>query len=124
MTMDRDLQMTAEKAMEGHDGAVVALDTRTGDILAMVSRPAFDPNVFARGIRLAEWKALVDDKKHPLNSKSVQGTYPPGSTYKVVMAAAALEEGVITPFTTIFCGGGLFFGNRTFAAGARAATAT
>ncbi len=114
LTIDRDLQLAAEQAMEGHDGAVVALDTRTGEILAMVSRPAFDPNVFARGIRLAEWKALVDDKKRPLNSKSVQGTYPPGSTYKVVMAAAALEEGVITPFTTIFCGGGIFFGNRTF----------
>lgn len=114
LTIDRDLQEAAEKAMEGHDGSVVALDTRTGEILAMVSRPAFDPNVFARGIRMAEWKALVDDRKHPLNSKSVQGTYPPGSTYKVVMAAAALEEGVITPFTTIFCGGGLFFGNRTF----------
>jgi len=114
LTIDRDLQQTAEAAMDGYDGSVVALDARTGDILAMVSRPAFDPNVFARGIRLAEWKALVDDKKRPLNSKSVQGTYPPGSTYKVVMAAAALEEGVITPFTSIFCGGGLFFGNRTF----------
>jgi len=114
LTIDRDLQQVAEQAMEGHDGSVVALDPRTGEILAMVSRPSFDPNVFARGIRLAEWKALVDDKKRPLNSKSVQGTYPPGSTYKVVMAAAALEEGVITPFTSIFCGGGLYFGNRTF----------
>ena len=114
LTIDRDLQQTAEQAMEGHDGSVVALDTRTGEILAMVSRPAFDPNVFARGIRLAEWKGLLEDKKRPLNNKSVQGTYPPGSTYKVVMAAAALEEGVITPFTTIHCGGGLFFGNRTF----------
>jgi penicillin-binding protein 2 len=114
LTVDRDLQATAEEAMQGHDGSIVALDARTGDILAMVSRPAFDPNVFARGIRLPEWKALVEDRKRPLNSKSVQGTYPPGSTYKVVMAAAALEEGVITPFTTIHCGGGLFFGNRTF----------
>jgi penicillin-binding protein 2 len=114
LTIDRDLQQTAEQAMEGHDGSIVALDVRTGEILAMVSRPAFDPNVFARGIRVGEWKALVDDKKRPLNNKSVQGTYPPGSTYKVVMAAAALEEGVITPFTTIHCGGGLFFGNRTF----------
>ena len=114
LTLDRDLQQTAEDAMQGRDGAVVALDARTGEVLAMVSRPAFDPNVFARGIRLPEWKALVEDRKRPLNSKSVQGTYPPGSTFKVVMAAAALEEGVITPFTTIHCGGGLFFGNRTF----------
>jgi len=109
-----DLQLTAESAMQGRDGAVIALDVRTGEILAMVSRPAFDPNIFARGIHSNEWKQLVDDKKHPLNSKSVQGTYPPGSTFKVVMAAAALEEGVITPFTTIHCGGSLFFGNRTF----------
>jgi penicillin-binding protein 2 len=114
LTVDRDLQATAEEAMQGHDGSIVALDARTGEVLAMVSRPAFDPNVFARGIRMPEWKALVDDRKHPLNSKSVQGTYPPGSTFKVVMAAAALEEGVITPFTTIHCGGGLFFGNRVF----------
>ena len=114
LTIDRDLQQAAEQAMEGQDGSVVALDVRTGEILAMVSRPAFDPNVFARGIRLAEWKALVDDRKRPLNNKSVQGTYPPGSTYKVVMAAAALEEGVVTPFTTLHCGGGLYFGNRTF----------
>ncbi|HEY2386308.1 MAG TPA: penicillin-binding protein 2 [Candidatus Binatia bacterium] len=114
MTMDRDLQMAAEKAMGDHEGALVALDPRTGDVLAMVSRPAFDPNVFARGIKKSEWRALLQDRKHPLNSKAVQGTYPPGSTFKVVMAAAALEEGVVNPFTQIFCGGGIFFGNRTF----------
>lgn len=114
LTLDRDLQLAAEKAMGDHEGAIVALDTRNGDVLAMVSRPAFDPNVFARGIRAAEWRALTQDRKRPLNSKAVQGTYPPGSTFKVVMAAAALEEGVINPFTQIFCGGGIFFGNRTF----------
>jgi penicillin-binding protein 2 len=114
LSLDRDLQLTAERAMGDREGAIVALDPRSGDVLAMVSRPAFDPNVFARGIRAAEWRALVQDRKHPLNSKAVQGTYPPGSTFKVVMAAAALEEGVINPFTQIFCGGGIFFGNRTF----------
>ncbi len=114
LTLDRDLQLAAEKAMGDHEGAIVALDTRNGDVLAMVSRPAFDPNVFARGIRAAEWRALTQDRKRPLNSKALQGTYPPGSTFKVVMAAAALEEGVINPFTQIFCSGGIFFGNRTF----------
>jgi penicillin-binding protein 2 len=114
LTVDRDLQLAAERAMGEHEGAVVALDPRNGDVLAMVSRPAFDPNAFARGIRAAEWRALLEDRRRPLNSKAVQGTYPPGSTFKIVMAAAALEEGVITPFTQIFCGGGLFFGNRTF----------
>lgn len=114
LTIDRDLQLAAERAMGERDGAIVALDPRNGEVLAMVSRPAFDPNVFARGIRGAEWRALLENRKRPLNSKAVQGTYPPGSTFKVVMAAAALEEGVITPFTQIFCSGGLFFGNRTF----------
>ncbi len=114
LSLDRDLQLTAERAMGDREGAVVALDPRSGDVLAMVSRPAFDPNVFARGIRAAEWRALVQDRKRPLNSKAVQGTYPPGSTFKVVMAAAALEEGVVNPFTQLFCGGGIFFGNRTF----------
>ncbi len=114
MTLDRELQLAAERAMGEHEGAVVALDPRSGEVLAMVSRPAFDPNLFARGIRRAEWKALTQDRKRPLNSKAVQGTYPPGSTFKVVMAAAALEEGVINPFTQIFCGGGIWFGNREF----------
>jgi len=114
MTLDRDLQLAAERAMGDHEGAVVALDTRSGAVLAMVSRPAFDPNVFARGVRRAEWKALTSDRQRPLNSKAVQGTYPPGSTFKVVMAAAALEEGVVNPFTQIFCGGGIWFGNREF----------
>lgn len=114
LTLDRDLQLAAEEAMEDRDGAIVALDPRTGEVLAMVSRPAFDPNVFARGIRTAEWRALLDNSKRPLNSKAVQGTYPPGSVFKVVMAAAALDQGVINPFTRIPCAGGLFFVNRTF----------
>ncbi len=114
LTVDRELQLAAERALGEQEGAIVALDTRTGDVLAMVSRPAFDPNIFARGIRAAEWRGLLQDRKRPLNSKAVQGTYPPGSTFKVVMAAAALEEGVVNPFTQIFCGGGIFFGNRTF----------
>jgi len=114
LSVDRDLQLAAEAAMGDQEGAIVALDARSGEILAMVSRPAFDPNVFARGIRGAEWRVLVNNRKRPLNSKALQGTYPPGSTFKVVMAAAALEEGVINPFTNIYCGGGLFFGNRRF----------
>ncbi len=114
LSVDRDLQLAAEDAMGERDGAIVAIDARSGEVLAMVSRPAFDPNLFARGIRGSEWNALVRDRKRPLNSKAVQGTYPPGSTFKVIMAAAALEEGVITPFTSIFCGGGIWFGNRTF----------
>lgn len=114
LTIDRDLQLTAEDALGENDGAVVAIDPRSGEILAMASRPAFDPNVFARGIRAAEWRGLTQSRKRPLNSKALQGTYPPGSTFKVIMAAAALEEGVINAFTSIPCSGGMFFGNRTF----------
>ena len=114
LTVDRELQLATEDALGEYEGAIVALDVRTGEVLSMVSRPAFDPNIFARGIRRAEWRGLVEDRKRPLNSKAIQGTYPPGSTFKIIMAAAALEEGVINPFTGIFCGGGMFFGNRTF----------
>src|SRR5207244_12764763 len=76
--------------------------------------PSFDPNVFARGIRSAEWRALVEDRKHPLNNRAVQGVFPPGSTFKVAVATGALEEGVVTPFTGVTCTGGIPFGNHFF----------
>jgi len=114
LTIDRELQRAAERALAGREGALVAIDPRSGEVLAMVSRPAYDPNIFARGIRRDEWRALTEDPLRPMGSRAIQGTYPPGSTFKIIMAAAALEEGVITPFTRIHCGGGLFFGNRVF----------
>jgi penicillin-binding protein 2 len=114
LTIDLDLQLAAENALGGRPGAVVALDPRSGDTLAIVSQPAFDPNVFSHGIRSAEWKALVEDPYHPLTNRAIQGQYPPGSTFKIVVATAALEEGVINPFTGIHCGGGLQFGNHFF----------
>ena len=80
----------------------------------MVSHPSFDPNVFARGIRSAEWRTLVEDRKHPLNNRAVQGVFPPGSTFKVAVATGALEEGVVTPFTGVTCTGGMPFGNHFF----------
>jgi penicillin-binding protein 2 len=92
----------------------VALDPRTGDVLAMVSQPSFDPNIFAHGIRAAEWQALVENPHHPLTNRTIQGQYPPGSTFKIIIAAAALEEGVINPFTGIYCGGAIQFGDRDF----------
>jgi penicillin-binding protein 2 len=114
LTIDLDLQETAAKALGERDGAVVALDPNTGAILAMVNSPGFDPNVFARGVHTDEWHTLVKDKHHPLNNRSTQGQYPPGSTFKIIVATAALEEGVINPFTRIHCGGGLQFGNHYF----------
>src|SRR2546430_7498683 len=114
LTLDRDLQEAADRALGEADGAIVALDPRTGELLAMVSHPSFDPNVFARGIRSAEWRTLVEDRKHPLNNRAVQGVFPPGSTFKVAVATGALEEGVVTPFTGVTCTGGMPFGNHFF----------
>jgi len=114
LTIDRDLQEIAWQAMGDHDGSVVALDPNTGEILALVNRPSYDPNVFARGIRRSEWRALVTDKHHPLSNRAIQGQYPPGSTFKIIVATAALEEGVINPFTRIHCAGGMQFGNHYF----------
>src|SRR5437870_8931781 len=114
LTLDRDLQEAADRALGEADGAIVALDPRSGEVLAMVSHPSFDPNVFARGIRSAEWRTLVEDRKHPLNNRAVQGVFPPGSTFKVAVATGALEEGVVTPFTGVTCTGGIPFGNHFF----------
>ena len=114
LTLDRDLQGSAYEALQGKQGAIVALDARSGAILALASSPPFDPNVFARGIGAEEWHALVKDKMQPLNNRAVQGQYPPASTFKIVLAIAALEEGLIQPETRIFDPGYHVVGNRTF----------
>jgi penicillin-binding protein 2 len=114
LTLQRDLQLETEKAFGSHAGAAVVLDVNNGDILAMVSRPAFDPEMFARGITTAEWKQLVNNRSHPLQDKSISGQYPPGSTYKMVTALAALKAGVITPDTIVDCAGRTTVGNRDF----------
>ena len=95
LTLDADVQTAAETAMEGRKGALVALDPRTGDILAMVSRPHFDPNLFAVRIRPEEWRGLTGDPDKPLLNRAIQAQLSPGSVFKVLVAAAALEEGVI-----------------------------
>lgn len=114
LTIDRDLQDAAWQAMGDRDGSVVALDPNTGEILAFINRPSYDPNVFARGVHRDEWRALLTDKHRPLNDRAIQGQYPPGSTFKIIVATAALEEGIINPFTRIHCSGGLQFGNHYF----------
>ncbi|MBI4665027.1 MAG: penicillin-binding protein 2 [Nitrospinae bacterium] len=114
LTLDYDAQQAAEQAFEGKMGGAVALDPNTGDILAYISKPAFNPNQFAYGVNPAEWKKLVEDEYHPLQNRPIQGQYPPGSTYKVMMAAAALQEGVVTPQTQIHCPGYYTLGNRTY----------
>jgi penicillin-binding protein 2 len=114
LSIDLDLQQATTAALGDRDGSVVVLDPNSGEILAYVNHPSFDPNVFARGVRSQEWRALLADKHRPLNNRAIQGQYPPGSTFKFIVAAAALEEGIINPFTHINCPGGLKFGAHYF----------
>jgi penicillin-binding protein 2 len=114
LTLDRKLQQTAYEALQGKQGTIVALDVHSGAILAMASTPAFDPNVFARGIKGDEWRALIKDRLYPLSNRAIQGQYPPGSTFKIVMAIATLEEEAIHPDTKISDPGFFPFGNRNF----------
>jgi penicillin-binding protein 2 len=104
LTIDLDLQAVAEHAMDGRRGAIVALDPRTGDVLAMVSRPAFDPNIFAR-LRQADWNAVINDPGKPMLNRAIQGTYAPGSTFKPLIAIAGLETGELTESETVNCSG-------------------
>jgi penicillin-binding protein 2 len=114
LSIDQDLQMAAVKAFGDKAGAIVAIDPRSGEILSMVSRPAFDPTEFSRGIPAEMWKALVTNENRPLRDKTIQDHYPPGSVFKLITAIAGMEEGVIDDKTQIFCPGFVTFGNRTF----------
>lgn len=114
LTLDLHLQQLAEQLLEEHTGAIMALDPRTGQILASASSPAFDPNAFATHLSKTQWTALTTDPKRPLNNRALQGQYPPGSIFKIVTALAALEEGVVTPQKTQFCPGSYVYGSRTF----------
>jgi penicillin-binding protein 2 len=105
LTLDGDLQTAMERAFNGQSGSAVALDPETGEILAMTSTPGYDPNVFSTGLDPALWGKLSTDPATPLMNRVIQGQYAPGSLFKVVMALAALEEGVITPRTTFYCPG-------------------
>ncbi|MGD0498396.1 MAG: penicillin-binding protein 2 [Bryobacteraceae bacterium] len=112
LTIDLDLQAVAELAMDGRNGAVVALDPRTGDVLAMVSRPAFDPNKFTVGIKTRDWKEIADNPDNPLLNRAIQAQQAPGSTFKPIMALAGLETGVIDDKWTVHCpGGATFYGH-------------
>jgi len=116
LTLDASMQRAAEDAFRstGYWGSAVVLDPRSGDVLTLVSLPAFDPNAFASGIDRAAWQQLNTDELRPLQNRAIQGRYSPGSTFKIVVATAALEEGVITPDTKVFCPGGATFFGRFF----------
>ena len=115
LTIDLDLQRFAAEKMAAHQsGSVVVMDVITGDILAMVSTPGFDPSTFARGITQSEWRELLDNPERPLHNKAIAGVYPPGSTYKMVTALAALESKAIDPWTRLPCVGFLELGSIKF----------
>jgi penicillin-binding protein 2 len=114
LNIDMDLQEVVENSMENKKGGCVAIDPKTGGVLVLASRPAFDPNKFASGITKEDWKAIALDKTHPLQNRVTQGRYPPGSTFKIALALKALELGIINERTTFLCRGGFPFGNRVF----------
>ena len=110
LTLDVKIQEELEKLMtrtaeQNMNGSVVVMKVQTGEIIAITSKPSFDPNKFAAGISTRNWRDLVTDEWHPLQNRSIHGQYPPGSTYKIVTAIAGLGEGVIKPDTSIFCPG-------------------
>ena len=116
LTIDADLQKAAEDGFRffGYNGAAVVMDPRSGEVLTLVSLPAYDPNRFAVGIDRATWSALNTDKLRPLQNRALQGRYSPGSTFKIVVATAALEEGLVTPDFRVNCPGGATFFGRYF----------
>lgn len=110
LTIDLDIQKEAELAMQGKDGALVALDPRNGEVLAMVSRPTFDPNDFAIRISRDDWKRLTTDPAHPLLNKAIQAQLAPGSVFKIIMSVAGTNEGIAQNLHVTCNGGGVFFG--------------
>ncbi|MDP5085268.1 MAG: penicillin-binding protein 2 [Yoonia sp.] len=105
LTIDSRLQSYVQARMDGESAGAVVIDLENGDLRAVASAPAFDPNLFVRGISVADWNGLNEDKYRPLAAKAVQGTYPPGSTFKMVTVMAAMEAGLIAPDETVYCPG-------------------
>ncbi len=114
LTIDKDLQLLAEEQLRGKKGAIVALNPKNGQILAMASCPAFDPNLFVGGIEKAEWNRILYSKDHPLQNRAVSGQYPPGSVFKIVVALAGLEEGILDPYEETVCYGRIRVGRRLY----------
>jgi penicillin-binding protein 2 len=108
-TLDLDIQAVSELAMQDKRGSVVAIDPRTGEILAMVSRPTFDPNKFTGRISHKDWDEIANDPHKPLLNRAIQAQLAPGSTFKPIMAIAGLESGVVDDTTSFFCSGGATF---------------
>ncbi|MBN2654652.1 MAG: penicillin-binding protein 2 [Nitrospirae bacterium] len=114
LSIDINIQHAVEESFGEKAGSLVAVKPSTGEILALESLPSFDPNLFASGVMSADWRALIEDKKKPMLNRALQSQYPPGSTFKIITAIAALEEKVITPEAKVYCSGGISFGKWTF----------
>ncbi len=114
LTLDHRLQNFIHARMTGESGGVVVMDVERGDILGIGSSPGFDPNLFVRGISVEDYRSLTENRYRPLADKTVQGTYPPGSTFKMITALAALEAGVIGEGGTVYCPGHMSAGGRRF----------
>lgn len=114
LTIDFELQTIAEAQLKDQIGAIVAMDPNSGEILAMASSPTYSQNDFINGISSDQWQQLVSDPHRPMMNKALQGLYPPASTYKIVTAIAALEEGLIDENTTFYCPGSYSYGNRSY----------
>jgi penicillin-binding protein 2 len=116
LTIDADLQRAAEDGFRhaGFNGAALIMDPRNGEVLTYASLPSYDPNDFAVGIDRGTWQSLNTDKLRPLQNRVLQGRYSPGSTFKIVVATAALEEGLVTPDFKVTCNGGATFFGRYF----------
>ncbi len=114
LTIDAALQGYAQARLDGESASAVVIDCDSGDIVACASAPTYDPNLFVRGISQADYDLLTGDPYRPLASKTVQGLYPPGSTFKMMTAMAALEEGLIEPDDTAYCPGHLEVSGRKF----------
>jgi penicillin-binding protein 2 len=114
LTIDRDMQLAAFNALEGKVGSVVAIDIETGEILTMVSRPAFDPSQFSRGLTPEYWRSLITNKMNPLRDRNIQEHFSPGSTFKPVTGIMGLEENLVDENTDVVCTGSLKFGRKAY----------
>ncbi|MCX7966805.1 MAG: penicillin-binding protein 2 [Syntrophorhabdaceae bacterium] len=114
LNVDLEIQEVIDKALENKRGGCIAVDPKTGGVIALVSRPAFDPNKFTSGISKEDWQKIALDPRHPLQNRVTQGRYPPGSTFKILLALKGLETGLINEKTTFSCKGGMPYGGRVF----------
>jgi len=114
LTLDYDLQVTAETLLAGKVGAIVAMDPRNGEILAMAGAPSFNPNSLSTRITAEEWNAILNDPDHPLQNRAIQNSYPPGSIFKLVIAEAGLGEDLVDENTSVVCRGSAVFYNNLF----------